>query len=64
MLSDEAFKVFLQRYTLPVGADNPMVAGALRERAGRRKFNAFMTSALQIFQILVPRLAKGLFPVS
>ena len=43
MLSDEAFKVFLQRYTLPVGADNPMVAGALRERAGRSKFNAFIT---------------------
>ena len=43
MLSDEAFRVFLQRYTLPVGADNPMVAEAVRERAGR-EFNAFVTS--------------------
>ena len=43
MLSDEAFRVFLQRYTLPVGADNRMVAEAVRERAGR-EFSAFVTS--------------------
>ena len=39
LLGDDAFRVFLQRYTLPVGAENPMVAEALRERAGRT-FNA------------------------
>ena len=45
LLGDDAFRVFLQRYTLPVGADDPMATEYLRERAGRT-FNAAENSDL------------------